>query len=182
MTDNGEEPTLITDDELTDIEDTNTVEKNRGRRPPITPLPTSSGIDKKPYKMTDARKKALEKGRQSRSSKIAENKIIKDVEKEKTKISNQRNKALKLLGISEESLAVKKLDNELVKSRGLHPPTTPYATSSAIDKVKKPTKKQVVYEDESSSEDEPPTVEKKKKQEPMKKIEEVIKPFRLKRV
>jgi len=27
MTDNGEEPTLITDDELTDIEDTNTVEK-----------------------------------------------------------------------------------------------------------------------------------------------------------
>jgi len=168
MTDNGEEPTLITDDEMTDNEDTNTVEKNRGRRPPMTLEPTSSGIDKKPYKMTDARKKALEKGRQSRSSKIAENKIMKDEEKEKTKISNERNKALKLLGISEESLAVKKLDNDPVKI-----------------KVKKPTKKQVVYEDESSSEDVPPTVEKKKKQEPMKKIEpisEVIKPFRLKRV
>jgi len=180
MTDNGEEPTLITDDELTDNEDTNTVEKNRGRRPPMTPLPTSSGIDKKPYKMTDARKKALEKGRQLRSSKIAENKIMKDEEKEKTKISNERNKALKLLGISEESLAVKKLDNELVKI-----------------KVKKPIKKKVVYEDESNSEDEPPSVEKNRGRRPLKPlptlttlksgivnepINEVIKPFRLKRV
>lgn len=178
MTDNGEEPTLITDDEMTDNEDTNTLEKNRGRRPRMTPLPTSSGIDKKTYKMTDARKKALENGRQLRSSKIAENKIMKDEEKEKTKISNERNKALKLLGISEETLAVKKLDNELVKI-----------------KVKKPIKKKVVYEDESNSEDEPPTVEKKKSrgQRPplttlktpyatSSAIEEVIKPFRLKRV
>jgi len=48
-------------------------------------------------------------------------------------------------------------------------------------KLKNQTKKQVVYEDESSSEDEPPTVE-KKKQRTYEKIEEVIKPFRLKRV
>lgn len=167
MTDNEETTIQITDDEITDIEEVPTVEKT-----------------KKPYKMTDARKKALEKGREARAKKVAEKKAIKDEEKEISKLKNQRQKAMKTLGITEDDLNKTKHTEEKI----------------VVVKKKKP-KQKIVYETETeseseSSDDEPPTVERRRRhaytdsqvrailEETDKKARDIVenKPFRLKRV
>jgi len=168
MTDNEQAPALLTDDEITDIEETITVEKT-----------------KKPFKMTEARKKALEKGRETRAKKVAEKKVLKNEEKELNKLNNQRQKAMKILGMSED---------DMVREEKKKQPAP----------KKKKAKPKIVYESESeseeseseSSDDEPPTVERRRRhaytdsqvraimEETDRKAKELIerKPLRLKRV
>ena len=169
MTDNEENLTQITDDELTDIEEVATVEKT-----------------KKPYKMTDARKKALEKGRETRAKKVAEKKAVKDEEKEISKLNKQRQKAMLTLGITEDEL--NKTQHVKIEEEVL--------SVAKVVKKKKPKakpKQKIVYETESeteseSSDDEPPTVERRRRPAYTEtQIREILnepapKPFRLKRV
>lgn len=165
MTDNEETLIQITDDETTDIEETPTVEKT-----------------KKSYVMTEARKKALEKGRETRARKVAEKKALKNEEKEISKKHKERQKAMETLGINDEQY------------------TNAFKTFGVVDessddeivvvkkkKVKAKPKKKIVYETESED-DEPPTVERKRRpaytEEQVRQVlqEPAPKPFRLKRV
>jgi hypothetical protein len=172
MTDNEENLTQITDDELTDIEEVATVEKT-----------------KKPYKMTDARKKALEKGRETRAKKVAEKKAVKDEEKEISKLNKQRQKAMATLGITEESLN----KSQRVKEENDFDKKVMLSVAKVVKKTKAKPKQKIVYETESeteseSSDDEPPTVERKRRPAYTEtQIREILnepapKPFRLKRV
>jgi hypothetical protein len=160
MTDNGEAQTLITDDEIEDIEETRTVEKT-----------------KKAYVMTDARKKALEKGRATRAKKVAESREVKNEEKEMSKLNKQKAKARQVLGITEQEQEDLDEDEEEVV----------VVKKKKVVVVKKK-KQKIVYETDSSSssDDEPPTVERKPrnayKEKEIRTIIPDTPPFRLKRV
>jgi len=172
MTDNEETLIQITDDETTDIEETPTVEKT-----------------KKSYVMTEARKKALEKGRETRARKVAEKKALKNEEKEISKKNKERQKAMETLGITEDSY------NKAFAKKTVIQEEISDEENVVIVKKKKAKPKRIVYETESDD-DEPPTVERKRRPaytdsqvrailaETDAKAKEVIesKPFRLKRV
>ena len=156
MSDNEELVSQITEDETTDVEETPTLEK-----------------PKRPYKMTDARKKTEQK--------------------EMKKLENQRRKAMATLGISE--------DEYYTFNKSTSKTTRPQAelTDSESEeevvvrrkKVKpKPKKKKIVYVDETESEEEPEpkSVERvRRKTYTDREIRQVLQepepvPFRLKRV
>tara|TARA_R110000803_G_scaffold11632_1_gene34644 strand:+ start:688 stop:1203 length:516 start_codon:yes stop_codon:yes gene_type:complete len=171
MTDNEETPIQITDEETTDIEETATVEKT-----------------KKSYVMTEARKKALEKGREARAKKVADRKAIKNEEKELTKLAKQRQKAMATLGISEDEYTTAFKTYGVVEE-GSDEEEVVVKKKKAKPKAKP--KKKIVYESESeeeeveeSSDDEPPTVERRRRNTyaPNALQEPAPKPFRLKRV
>ena len=166
MTDNEETLIQITDDETTDIEETPTVEKT-----------------KKSYVMTEARKKALEKGRETRARKVAEKKALKDEEKEISKKHKERQKAMETLGINDEQYT------NAFKTFGVVDESSDEEEVVVVKKkkVKAKPKKKIVYETESED-DEPPTVERKRRpaytEEQVRQVlqEPAPKPFRLKRV
>ena len=166
MTDNEETLIQITDDETTDIEETPTVEKT-----------------KKSYVMTEARKKALEKGRETRARKVAEKKVLKNEEKEMSKLNKERQKAMETLGISEDEYS-----NAFTKKTVIQESSDEEEVVVVKKKkVKAKPKKKIVYETESED-DEPPTVERKRRpaytEEQVRQVlqEPAPKPFRLKRV